>query len=218
MSGFPGSPRLVRGGLVVLDQDSGNVQRVITLQYNPDSLTRSLAIQAHGESSGDVTEALRLKGPAVETIKLEAELDATDYLEKPDEAPNVVKFGLHPQIATLEALANPTADHLAEVHGRAGWGTLEIVPFTAPLTLFAWGGNRVQPVRLTELSVTEEAFDPNLNPIRAKLSLGMRMLTVADVGFDNRFGTLFLTYLRSRETLARTLPSGSLSQLGLGAL
>ena len=39
------------------------------------------------------------------------------------------------------------------------------------------------PVRLTDFSITEEAFDTMLNPIRAKVSLGMRVLTVDDLGF-----------------------------------
>jgi len=216
MSGFPGSPKLLRGGIVVLDPDTGTVLRVITLQYNPDSVTRTLAIQAHGEASGDLTEALRLKGPATETIKVDIELDAADALEKPEESPDAVASGLHPQLAALEALVNPTAAYLAEVHGREGSGTLEIVPATVPLTLFVWGGNRIQPMRLTELSITEEAFDPRLNPIRAKVSLGMRVLTVADVGFDNPSGNLFLAYLRSREALAQRAPAGSLANLGIG--
>ena len=54
----------------------------------------------------------------------------------------------------------------------------------SPLTLFIWSKNRIMPVRLTDFSITEEAFDPNLNPIRAKVSLGMRVLSVNDVGFD----------------------------------
>ena len=44
------------------------------------------------------------------------------------------------------------------------------------------------PVRITEFSITEEAFDPKLNPIRAKVSLGMRVLTVDDLGFDHKGG------------------------------
>jgi len=44
MSTFPGSPRLLKGGIVLLDSTSGAVPRIITLQYNPDTLTRSLAI------------------------------------------------------------------------------------------------------------------------------------------------------------------------------
>lgn len=216
MSGFPGSPKLLRGGLVALDPDTGAVQRIITLQYNPDSVTRTLQIQAHSEGSGDISEALRLKGPAVETFKLEAELDAADYLEHPEQNPNVLRYGLHPQIAALEALINPTSAHLLAVNGLAGSGSLEIIPAQAPLTLFVWGANRTQPVRLTEFSVTEEAFDPALNPIRVKLSLGLRVLSVADVGFDNRAGSLFMSYLQSREAMAQRLPAGNFSSLGIG--
>lgn len=217
MTGLSSSPRLVKGGLVILDADKGSVQRIIVLQYNPDTLTRSLAVQAHGET-GDRTMALRLKGPAVETLKLEAEIDAADFLEFPDQHAEVVKFGLHPQIAALEGLVNPTAAHLASVNGLAGSGSLEVIPAEVPLTLFIWGGNRIQPVRVTDLSVTEEAFDPALNPLRAKLSLGLRVLTVADVGFDHRAGSLFMSYLRGRETLAQSSPAGNFGALGIGGL
>ena len=215
---FPGSPKLIRGGLVAVDPNSGAVQRILTLQYNPDSVSRTLQIQAHGDGSGDLSEALRLKGPAVETIKLDAELDAADYLAQPDQYPNVVQYGLHPQIAALEALVNPSSAHLNGVNGMAGSGSLEIIPAQAPLTLFVWGGNRVQPVRISEFSVTEEAFDPLLNPIRAKLSLGLRVLSVADVGFDNRAGGLYMSYLRARETMAQRLPPGSFAALGITGL
>src|ERR1017187_5951068 len=84
MSSFPGSPRLLRGGIVVLDPVTSAVLRVINLQYNPDTLTRSLQIKGVGGETGDRIEALRLKGPPVETIKVEAEIDATDQLEIAD--------------------------------------------------------------------------------------------------------------------------------------
>lgn len=70
-------------------------------------------------------------------------------------------------------------------------------------------------MRITDLSVTEEAFDVNLNPIRAKVSLGLRVLSVDDLGFDSRGGALYLTYLRSRESLAGRSASANLSALGL---
>jgi hypothetical protein len=219
MSASPNSPRLLKGGIVVVDPFSGAVQRVIALQYNPDSVTRTLQVQAHSEGgSGDVSEALRLKGPAVETIKLEAEMDAVDYLEKPDQNPNAVQYGLHPQLAALEALVNPTSAHLVAVNGMAGSGSLEIIPAQAPLTVFVWGGNRAQPVRITDFSVTEEVFDPALNPIRVKLNLGLRVLSVADVGFDNFAGGLYMSYLRGREAMAQRLSASALSVLGIGSL
>ena len=115
---------------------------------------------------------LRLRGPAVETIKLEAELDATDQLEFPTLQANkpYVQFGLHPQLAQLEMLVNPTVETLIADDNMANAGTLEIIPLEQPLTLFVWSKSRVVPVRLTDFSITEEAFDPQLNPIRAKVS------------------------------------------------
>src|SRR2546427_7702782 len=84
MIAFP-APRLVRGGIVLLEPITSRVLRVIALQYNPDSLSRTLQPQGVGQEPGDRLEALRLKGPPHETIKIEAEIDATDQLEFPDE-------------------------------------------------------------------------------------------------------------------------------------
>jgi len=211
------SPRVVRGGLVSVDPGSGSVRRVISLQYNPDSLTRTFQVQATSDGATDRSEALRLKGPAAETYKLDAEIDLADQLEHPDQNPTAVSVGLLPQLAALEGLLNPTSAVLAANDALARAGRLEIIPAQAPLTLFVWGRNRVMPVRLTELSVTEEAFDTALNPTRAKVSLGMRVLNVNDLGFDHRGGTLFMAYLRNKEALAgRT--SGSLGQLGISAI
>jgi hypothetical protein len=211
------SPRLVKGGLVLVDPASGAVRRVVSLQYNPDSLSRSLQIQGTG-GDGDRSEALRLKGPPVETIKLEAEIDATDQLEFPDSNRATVETGLHPQLAALETIIYPSSAALIENDGLAAAGTIEIMPAQSLLTLFVWSANRILPVRITELSITEEAFDPALNPIRAKVSLGMRVLSVDDLGFDHRGGSLFMAYLRAKERLASRTSPASLSNLGLGSL
>ena len=211
------SPRLLKGGLVLVDPTSGQVQRVITLQYTPDSVSRTLQIQGIGEQ-GDRSEALRLKGPAVETIKLEAELDAADQLEFPDQNPDAVQFGLHPQIAALESLLNPTAASLIAQATLAASGTLEIAPAEAPLAVFVWSAQRVAPVRVTEFSVTEEAFDPLLNPIRAKLSLGLRVLTIDDLPAGHKGSTIFLSYLQRKETLATKARSPGIAALGIGGI
>jgi hypothetical protein len=218
MSSFPNSPRLLKGGIVLLDPESGAVQTVIALQYNPDTLTRTLQPKGMGAESGDRSEALRLKGPAVETIKLEAELDATDQLEFPDKNPNAVQSGIHPQLAALEMILYPTTDQLQANYVLAQSGTLEIAPMQAPLSLFVWSKNRVVPVRLTEFSVTEEAFDPALNPIRAKVSLGMRVLSVDDLGFDHKGGALYLAYQQQKEKLAGKSPEAALATFGLGGI
>ncbi len=217
MTSFPGSPRLIKGGIVLVDPTSGAVQRVIALQYNPDTLTRTLQVQAAG-GEGDRLEALRLKGPPTETIKLEAEIDATDRMEFPDQNPIVGESGIAPQLAALETIVYPTRASLIAADGLARAGTLEIAAAETALTLLVWNKNRVLPVRITEFSITEEAFDPNLNPIRAKISLGMRVLSVFDLGFNHRGGGLFLAYLQTKERLAGRSAGAALSTLGIGSI
>jgi hypothetical protein len=216
MTTFPNSPKLLKGGLVLIDPETAMVQRIIALQYNPDSLSRSFQIKGVGAENGDRSEALRLKGPPVETIKVEAELDATDQLEFAEAKATTV--GIHPQLAALETIVYPTSGQLLANNRLAQAGKLEITPMETPLTLFVWSKTRVVPVRLTEFSVTEEAFDPALNPIRAKVSLGMRVLTVDDVGFNHKAGTLFMSYLQVKEQLAARNQGGSLNVLGIGAI
>ena len=214
MSSFPNSPKLVKGGLVLIDPESSAIVRIISLQYNPDSLNRTLQVQATG-ASGQRSQALRLTGPAVETISLEAEIDATDQLEFPDQNPGAVRFGVFPELAALETLVYPRSDALVGNNALAGNGTLEIAPMETPLALFVWSRNRVIPVRVTDFSITEEAFDPELNPIRAKVSLGLRVLSVDDLGFAHRGGSLFMSYLQAKERLAARAPGATLGTLGL---
>jgi hypothetical protein len=213
MSASPDTPRLLRGGLVLVDPRTGSVLRIIALQYNPDTMTRSLQIRGVGAESGDHLEALRLKGPPAETIKVDAELDATDDLESNDSQAREV--GLHPQLAALETIVYPTSSHLVSNHAEARSGSIEIAPQEAPLPLFVFGPKRIVPVRITELSITEEAFDTALNPIRAKVSLGMRVLTTDDIGFEAKGGGLFMAYLQAKEQLARRRGAGSFSSLGI---
>ena len=219
MNGFSNSPKLLKGGLVVLDAASGVAKRTIALQYNPDTLTRSYQVQgAGGDGGAERAQPFRLKGPAIESIKLEADIDATDSLEHPEQNAHAVAFGIAPQLAVLESLVNPTTRELLALNALAQSGTVEILPPAAPLVLFIWGASRVVPVRVTEFSITEEAFDVALNPIRAKVSLGLRVLTTDDLGFDNRGGGIFINYLRTREALAGKTGAASLQSLGLSNL
>lgn len=213
------SPKLIKGGLVVLNQAGTAVDRVITLQYNPDTLSRSFQVQgAGGEGGGERATPFRLKGPAIETIKVEAEIDATDGLEFPDQNPSTAQLGVGPQLAALESLVNPRAEALVALNALAASGVLEIVAAEAPLVLFVWGKQTVLPVRVTDFSFTEEAFDAQLNPLRAKVSLGLRVMSTDDLGFAHRGGALFLAHLRRREQLATQASGASLSTLGLGSL
>lgn len=217
MSAFPGSPRLLRGGIVLVDLYSSAIQRTVVLQYNPDTMTRTLQVQGETGEAADHLEALRLKGPPIETIKLEVELDATDALEDPDHNDDVVQNGILEQLAAIEMIVYPPSTQVQANRAQAEAGVMEIYPLAAPLQVFVFGKQRAVPVRITEMTVTEEAFSPDLNPLRAKVSLGMRVLGVNDLLFDNVGGNLFMTYYQRKERLAQA-SRGALAQLGLTRL
>ncbi|MFF5006817.1 hypothetical protein ACFY3G_28815 [Streptomyces phaeochromogenes] len=218
MTRYADIPKPIRSGIVVVDPDRGTPQRIIVLQFNPDTLERSLSPQSAGGSgdsggggsgTGDRNEALRLKGPAQETWKFTAEIDATDQFEVA--APD----GIHPQLATLEMLVQPTTQQIRDASRLSQKGTIEISPIEMPLTLFTWGSKRVMPVRLTELSINESAFDVNLNPIRASLGIGLKVLTVSDLPAGHRGADLYMAHLAQKERLATAARRGSLGGLGL---
>lgn len=215
MTTFPNAPRLLKAGIVLVDPDNATPLRIITLQYNPETLSRSLQPQAVKEG-GDRSEATRLTGPPVETIKFDATIDATDQLEFPDQNPDAVQSGIQPQLSALETIVYPFSQQLFANNSNANQGMLEILPMIAPLPLFVWSKKRVVPVRITDFSITEEAFDTALNPIRAKVSIGMRVLSVTDLGF-NKSGNLFMTYQKNKEQMA-SLVHGALSLMGLGGI
>jgi len=193
------SPLLQKGALLTFDATTGVPISKIMLQYNPETLTRTLKPQSVGDMP-DRTEILRLKGPPIETIKCDVEIDATDQLADSDAT--TLAFGIQPQLALLELLIYPSSATLIANEALSLLGTIEILPMETALTVFAWSKSRITPVRITDLSITEEAFDPELNPIRAKVSLGMRVLNVNDVGFLTPAGALYMIYQTTKESLA----------------
>ncbi len=199
MTTFPGSPLLQKGSLIAIDQVTG-LGVEIPFQYNPDTLTRRLTAQS-ASGNYDRNEAFRLKGPPEETITLEVEIDATDLLEKGNST--ATTKGIHPKLAALELLVYPESSHVVANEKLARQGAIEVIPPEAPLTLLVWGRMRSLPVRLTSFSITEEAFDPKLNPIRAKVSLELAVLNYMALGVPSEGGKIFLAYHRKKEQLAR---------------
>lgn len=216
MSTFPGTPRILKGGIALVNPQNAAVERIIPLQYNPDTLTRSLQIRSVGGEGSNHSDAMRLTGPPVETYKLEVEIDATDQLEINEDITRTA--GIQPILSALETIVYPKSSQLTSNNSLAGMGTLEIAPMETSLVLFIWNKYRIVPVRFTELSITEEAFDVNLNPIRAKVSLGMRVLSVDDLGFSHKGGTLYMNYQQNKEKLAQMFSNGSLNNFGINSI
>jgi Contractile injection system tube protein len=208
MPASPITPKLLKGALISLNLPDPT-PAVITFQYNPETLTRSLEAQTAGGEGADRSEALRLKGAPVETIKLDVELDATDQLELGD--PTATSSGIYPQLSALEMLIYPASAVVIANTILLALGTIEVLPPSGPFTLFVWGPKRVLPVRVQEFSITEEAYDTNLNPIRAKVSLGLRVLSYNDLPVTNPGYHLFLAHQVIKETLAKI---GTVNSLG----
>jgi hypothetical protein len=207
MTSFFTPPRLLKGALVSIDSPDPT-PRVIVFQYNPNTLTRTLEAQIV-EEEGKSGSPPRLKGAPVETIKIDVEIDAADQLDKGDATAGDV--GIFPQLSALELLIYPKSDLILANNQLLKIGTIEIIPPSAPLTLFIWGKRRILPVKLTEFSVTEDAHHPNLSPIRAKVSLGLRVLSYTDVSAENPAWNLFLAHQRIKETLAALATTSSLN-------
>jgi hypothetical protein len=212
LSQTPLSPLARTAGIVLLDPASFVPKSTIILQYTPDQLSRTLAVQAVTGDTGDRTEPLRLKGPPTETFKLEAELDATDQLEAGETGSLAVQLGIFPQLASLESLITPSVQQISATDTLLGQGAVEVAPMEAPFALFVWSSQRIVPVRLTELTITEEAFDVDLNPIRARVSLGMRVLSVNDLSYAHPGTKYYLNYLRSKELMAMKLAGSPVAQ------
>ena len=210
MTHFPRSPRVRKGAIVAVDLFNP-VSSVIVFQYNPATLTRTLRAQMATEE-GARSEAQRFKGPPLEDISVAVEIDATDQLEKAEST--AVSMGIYPQLSALEMILYPKSVTVIANAALAAVGTLEVVPPEAPLTLFVWGVKRVLPVRLTSFSIEEEAYDVNLNPIRARVSLGMRVLNYNDLPMTNLGYGLFLAHQVAKEAMATIGSVGNLGQLG----
>ena len=222
-SDFPRSPVLLKGALVVFEsQELGPPPKVIVFQYNPEQLSRSLASRAAPREPSSVggarEDALRVLGPPVESISLSVVLDATDQLEDPLRNPDAVQHGLYPVLSTLELLLYPSTVRVLEIDRLAELGEVQVCPADLPLTLLVWGGSRVVPVLLTSFSVTEEAFDQLLNPIRVRVELGMRVLTYMElqptsIGFE-----AYRAHQRQKETLAELYRPAGLERRTRGLL
>src|SRR5688572_7167331 len=200
-------PRVLRGALVAYDsQTPGTQPRVIAFQYNPEQMKRTLekkAVESKGGSSqASKEDVLRAAGPPSESIQLNVVLDAADQLSEPDTNQATVENGLYPILSTLEMLLYPPTSQVHEIEAQAGQGQAQISPADLPLVLLVWGKTRVVPVLLGSFSISEEAFDVNLNPIRAKVDLSLKVLTYLELKKDTIGYDSYLSYQRNKEQQA----------------
>lgn len=207
----PLRPNLLKGALAVYPTHTPGSQptRLIVFQFNPDTMRRTLAHRTPPPQPAQATtgaareDVLRVAGPPLETINLTVDMHASDQLEEPEQNGTVAEHGLHPVLATLELLMYPPTLNAQRIEEQAAQGQVQVSPADLPLVLFVWGKSRVVPVKLTSFSITEDAFDTRLNPISAKVELGMQVLTYMEFTDSSIGRDAFIAYQKAKESLAR---------------
>jgi hypothetical protein len=213
MTSFPGSPRLLKGAIIGFDL-MNPLASVIVFQYNPEKMTRKVDARTK-KSSGPTnrSEALVLTGPPLETITLSVEIDAADQLEAAN--PLAEYLGIYATLSALEMLLYPKSIQVIQAEIQAKAGAMPVIAAEAPLTLFIWGPQRVLPVRLTSFSISEEAYDPLLNPTRAKVDLSLQVLTYSDLKSSNPGHYIFLAHQIAKELMATSNVFNAIQSVGV---
>jgi hypothetical protein len=179
----------------------GSLPNVVVFQYNPESITHTwTAAQATApKPGGDPMAVDHVPG---ETFSFKLSVDALDSIADGDSNPIAAGLatatGVYTRLAALEMLQYP-ADAFAG-SGLVGTVSASIGPLSAslsvgggaapktkvpraevPTVLFIWGPQRIVPVRVSSLSITEMLYDTLLNPTHADVSITLTMLTPEDL-------------------------------------
>lgn len=197
-SGFPNQPKILRGAFV--EYGLSIPPLILPFQFNPDELTRSRNIsfsvpgtnsneeykseKGEGTGSGSISlrdyhqgfkNLIKLRDAQQvevqeESISFKIRLDATDKLNEGDILTE--QFGIAPQLSTLELMAYPKSESIL----KASSGFSFTKSKHPPMILFIWGRNRVLPVNIDSMDITETEFSPALNPIRAEVSVKLTVI------------------------------------------
>ena len=199
MSTFPGSARAVPGAILGVEA-SNPLARIVLFQYNPDEVTRTVTPRPVPGGGSGASDSHRLWGSPTEKISMTLDLDATDGLEVGD--PITATTGIAGRLAALEMLLHPsTATTLANTALLAA-GTIEILPPDGPLTVLVLGPTRIVPVRVTSLTIREQAYSPALAPLRATADIDLDVLTPSDLLPTDAGFALAIAHRVVAETLA----------------
>ena len=213
MTTSPISPRIRRGSLSIYNSDEAGTQPItINFQYNPGEMKRTIASRKPKDAAqpnAAPQDARLVAGPPVETITISLELDAADQLADPNNDQDTVDHGLQQPLAALEMLMYPPSAQFEQNQQMAQQGNIQVSPSTLALVLLNWGKSRVVPVLITSFTVTEQEFDTALNPIRAKVDLGLQVLTYIDLKNSSTGVDAFVSYQKEKERLARGYYSGT---------
>lgn len=177
---------LLKGALISISRSNPLMKIPVMFQYNPTTLTRSLAPRYY-QKRGD-----RFTGPATQSIDITVQLEASDQSW-------LTPVGILPQLAALEMMVNPASEDLESYMTDLKSNKMQAVPPLAPRILFVWGPSRILPVQIKSLSVSEKMFNNFLTPMMADVTLKMEIYPFDQVSDDDY--QYLLLYLKELEVL-----------------
>jgi len=192
----------MRGALVEYGSDfMGPVPNIVAFQFNPETISRTMNFPPDASAipakSGQ-EEPNQASSPPTETFSITAYFSAADDMGG-SAAEQIIPrlFGVGPQLAALEKMVYTEGGMISEAIGAAvdaigdalglGRDTDPTVPVPrqeTPRILFIWGTSRILPVKITSMTIDEEKYDPLLNPVQAKVTIGLSILSFPDSSDD----------------------------------
>jgi hypothetical protein len=198
---------------------------VIVFQYNPETMTHTWTQpEAAGRAGAEGSNPFAVQGMPGESFSFTLAMDANEDIADGNPVTSGIASasGLYSRLAALEMLLYPTgpaksglvgavsAAIQSGLSGASSGPARQLPQSTVPVTLFIWGAERIVPVRVTGLTVTERLYDEALNPVHAEAQVSLRVLTppelVAAAASDSvlgNFATVAYNYtLALRQALA----------------
>jgi hypothetical protein len=194
---------LMKGAFVVFNSAIPVPTSLVIFQFNSEMLARKVEPPRENQPVSG-SDAKGAQGAAhqthqpTESLTVAIELDAADALASGD--PIATAVGLHPALAQLELLCYPPSALLLVNKALVLAGISVVAPSFTPVVLFVWGTTRVLPVKVSSVQITEQQFDDRLNPITAKVDVGLTVLQEEDL--QPPFSTLAMVTHVAKEGLA----------------
>ena len=184
---------LLRGALIEYGTSLiGPIPNVVIFQFNPESLSRTLQIPSRptGATQRETTQAGE---KTFEKITFKAHFSAANMLGEGKVLAEL--FGIGPQLAALEKMVLPSSkiagligaaiDAIGDALGGGDDAPAQPIPREKyPRILFIWGLNRVLPVTIDSMSISELDYDSILNPLRAEVDITLSVIAVDDCSDD----------------------------------
>jgi len=195
---------LAKGALVRYLPTSPPTPLATLFQYNPETMvhtwTQPQPVGKPGVESGNPQAVPGLPGESFQfTIFLDADDDVVSGVQALQQTAQ--QSGVGARLAALEMLLYPyplpqtqlpsgqvllgTASAASASSGSSAAPTWNLPNSTLPVVLFYWNQNRIVPVRVTTLTITETLYDTDLNPTHAQAQLSLRVVTPIEFAAAN---------------------------------